>query len=141
MKKCARGQISVEVMVILGFAIVFLIPVVFVAYSQSNSFNEQLAITQAEASAKRIAEAVNSVGAMGAGGISTVDIIVPPETESILITGREVVFKVRSRGEITEVVKTTDYKMIGTLAALSSGATHSIRVTALADSVNVEKAN
>lgn len=135
-----RGQASIELLVTLAFAMMMLIPILALAYIQTSSGSEQVAVDQAQQSVSRLKNVVDVVAAQGPPAKATVNIIVPQRLSSITVgsnttpfIGREIIFRVRASGGETEIVATTMYNVTGNLTNYSRAGTYPVVAEALAD--------
>jgi zona occludens toxin (predicted ATPase) len=90
-----KGQTSLELMVTLGVVIAFTIPVLFLLLSVSSIGYEDTAKAQADATARTLADTMNSVYAQGPGASREILLNVPPSTESVYASAGEAVVNIR----------------------------------------------
>lgn len=113
-----RGQSSLELLVTVGVVLAFTIPVLFLILSISSVGYEDTAKAQADASARTLADAMDSVYAQGAGAQREVLLNAPPSTKGIYASkedvGGEVVVDIQTSGGGFEAVSPT-------IAKISSG--------------------
>jgi len=121
--KMLRGQVSIELLVTIAFAVTILMSVLAFAYLQSVSSTDQLSYDQAQQSVNRLKSLVDSVGAQGPPAKATITLTMPLHVSSIVIgsatppnIGKEIVFTVNSRGTNSEIVKSTTYLVTGDLS-------------------------
>ncbi len=103
----ARGQVGIELLAIIGFALVILIPFVLGVYSKIGGFSEQVAVGQADSAAADLANAAAAVSAQGAGASMLVKVAIPKGVSSAVVggpSGREIVFTLLTTSGSTEVV-------------------------------------
>lgn len=91
-----KGQSSFELMVTVGVILAFTIPVLFLLLSMTSVGYEDTAKAQADASARTLADTMNSVYAQGDGAQRALLLNVPASTESITASGNEVVVKINT---------------------------------------------
>jgi uncharacterized protein (UPF0333 family) len=91
-----RGQISLELMVTLGTVLAFTVPVVFLLLSVSSVGYEKAAKDQADASARSLADSINTVYSQGNNAKRVVLVNAPSNVRNISIGGNEVVVKVKT---------------------------------------------
>ena len=115
-----RGQIGIEIIGVVGFAFILLIPLFSGFYFYSNNYWERLGIEKADTAAGRLASAVDMVGAQG-DGMLTQEIVVPDNVEKIEIRGNEVIFSLSTSFGTTEIVKATSHEAKSTFASLRAG--------------------
>jgi type II secretory pathway pseudopilin PulG len=97
-----KGQVSTELLVIVGLILLIFIPLLVLVYVKANDANQQIASYQAELTVTRIASLANSVGSLGTETSVETDVYLPPNTISL-----ETVASGRG-GEIVLTVKGTD---------------------------------
>lgn len=92
---CMKGQVSLELLVTLGVVLAFTIPVLFLILSVSSVGYENAAKDQADATARNLAESINTVYAQGSGAKKVILLNSPSSTESISLKGNEVIVAIR----------------------------------------------
>lgn len=102
-----RGQSSLELLVTVGVVLAFTVPVLFLILSVSSVGYEDTAKAQADASARTLADSMNSVYAQGPGAEREVLINAPPSTEAVYASGGEVVVRIKTAGGSFEAVSPT----------------------------------
>jgi hypothetical protein len=97
-----KGQVSTELLVIVGLILLIFIPLLVLVYVKANDANQQIASYQAELTVTRIASLANSVGSLGTETSVVTDVYLPPNMVELRTeaSGRG--------GEIIMVVKTSD---------------------------------
>ena len=73
-----KGQVSTELLIIVGLVLLIFIPLITLVYLKANEANAQIAAYQAELSVSRIASLANSVGSLGTDTSVTTDVFIPP---------------------------------------------------------------
>jgi uncharacterized protein (UPF0333 family) len=91
----SKGQVSLELLITLGVVVAFTIPVLFLLLSVSSSGQENAAKDQADATARSLAESINTVYAQGEWAKRVVLLNAPSNTEEITIKDNEVTVKIR----------------------------------------------
>ncbi len=102
-----KGQSSLELLVTLGIVVAFTIPVLFLLLSVTSIGYEDTAKAQADASARTLADTLNSVYAQGPGAQREILLNVPASTQYIYATGGEAVIGIRTAGGDFEAVSPT----------------------------------
>ncbi len=115
-----KAQIGIEIMGVVGFALLILIPLFAGFYLYSNNFWGRLAIEKADASANRLASMVEMVGAQG-DAMLVQEVVIPENVEKVEANGREVVFGLSTSSGSTEIVKATTHNSISSFGTLRSG--------------------
>ncbi|MFP3949473.1 MAG: hypothetical protein ACLFUZ_00050 [Candidatus Micrarchaeia archaeon] len=106
-----RGQVSNELLVVIGFILLILIPLLYIMLFKMDAIRADLALLQVHFSVARISFLVNAIGHMGDGSAMITEIYIPETVESAQISEHEVIFTMLSAGEINEVVRTTQFPM------------------------------
>ncbi len=109
-----KGQVSTELLVIVGLILLIFIPLLVLVYVKANEANQQIASYQAELTVTRIASLANSVGSLGTETSVMTDVYLPPNTVNLTTVssgsgqGGEIVLTVRtSDGDspIADIIK------------------------------------
>ena len=102
------GQVSVELLIVLGVVMILVLPSLFSVYFRINRANEQLSVNQADMAAKRIASSISLVGA--ASGSSLISqVIMPSNVKNVSIGNNEVVITLATQNGVTSIVKSAEY--------------------------------
>ncbi|MCK5283735.1 MAG: hypothetical protein KAK00_10120 [Nanoarchaeota archaeon] len=132
MKK--RGQVSIEFVITVGFALLMIIPLTIVLYEHITKTNEGIYNNQAGLIARKIADSANSVYYIGHPTTKTLDVYMPEHIDLINITGREIIFKL-STGQ--EIVSMSNVNLTGSL--LPASGRRRIKISALENMVNISE--
>ena len=99
------GQVSMEYLVILGFAFLITAPLLVMFYTQSNNLNEDVANTQAEKVAGQMIDAADQVYYLGAPSKKTLTLYYPKRINSISCEGKALKFQMDSSHGDYDIVK------------------------------------
>lgn len=135
-----KGQVSVELMIVIGFILVFFIPLLMIAYFQMIDLNQDLSEIQANVAVSRLANTINSIGRMGVGSSIILDVYLPPGSELELEEydkGGEIILSLDKLSGPSEIVGVTWFK-INSLSSLPGGLNYRFNITAQEDMVFVE---
>jgi uncharacterized protein (UPF0333 family) len=134
MKK--EGQISVEYMVIIGFATVITIPLIIIYFSFVQDSGSEIASTQISQIAKKVVDTAESVYYLGEPSQTTLKVNIPDNIVlANLSAGYELVFKIRNGERESDIVESSSVNITGTLPVIKG--TYSITVKAVSDHVEV----
>ncbi len=136
LKKEVKGQVSLEYLLITGFAFLFIAPLIAVFYSQSQSLNEDVQKSQAERVASAITEAANQVYYLGEPSKKSLLVYMPQGVESVTINQNYVSFKLSSLAGSYEVVKWSDANLTGSIATFAG--LHKVEVKATSLGVEIK---
>lgn len=132
-----KGQVSNELLVVVGFILLLFIPLMFVMYLKLSDVTMDFATLQAHFSASRVAYLVNAIGYMGGGSSIITEIYVPENLREVGISGNEVVFVTDIRGQPSEIVKPTIFTIEGGERITSPGR-YRLEITNAGDHVDVD---
>ena len=122
-----KSQVSVEYIMIIGFVLVTIVPMVLIYYNYSNETRESVATSQALNIARKIADSAESVYYLGRPSQITLRMNFPENIVSTNLSNREVLFKISTSNGVTDVVETSSVDMNGTLPVKSGIYTLTIR--------------
>ncbi len=108
-----RGQTSLELLVTIGIVFAFTIPVLFLLLSATSIGFEDTSKAQADASARTLADAMNSVYAQGPGASRVILLNVPSNTEEIVATESEAIVRIQTGAGIFEAASPTIAEISG----------------------------
>ncbi len=130
-----KSQVSVEYMLVMGFAALMTVPLLLIYYTYSSDSSESVAASQALQIARRIVDASESVYYLGAPSQTTLKLNFPDRIYSINLSNKELVFKIKTRNGITDIVQISAVNMSGILP--TSQGIHIVTVTAQDNNVQI----
>ena len=110
-----KSQVSVEYMMVMGFAALITLPLLLIYYTYSADSTEFVATSQAMQIARKIVDSSESVYYLGKPSQTTLKLYFPDGIKSTNLSSREVVFKVKIRQGIAEIVQVSSVNMSGSL--------------------------
>ena len=123
-----KSQISVEYMLVIGFATLMTIPLLLIYYTYSSDSSDSVAASQALQIARNIVDSSESVYYLGKPSQTTIKLNFPDRIQLINISGREVVFKMKTKNGVTDVVQVSAVNISGNLP--KSQGIHVLTITA-----------
>ena len=144
-----KGQVSTELLVIVGLILLVFIPLLTLVYFKANESTQQIGSYQTELAVFRIAYLANSVGALGTNTTVYTDVFVPQNVRSFKAkntgSGGEITMIVDTPQGQSEVVEIVKYPIVGEIPVSGTqGGWTRIKITALNDNggvnVKIEKA-
>ena len=114
-----KSQVSVEFMLIIGFATLMTIPLLFIYYTYTSDSSDAVATSQALQIARKIVDASESVYYLGRPSQTTLKFNFPDKIYSTNLSNREVVIKIKITNGITDIVQISSVNMSGTLPKTS----------------------
>lgn len=108
-----RGQLSTEILILVGLVLVLLVPLLLYAYTKASSSNEDLAVQKAEFAVQRLASLSDSVGYLGGEAAIIDEIEVPSYIKSLYISsnGRDIVMEMDSSAGTKQIVQSTNFDL------------------------------
>ena len=110
-----RSQVSVEYMLVMGFAALLTIPLLLIYHTYSADSTDAVATGQALQISRKITDASESVYYLGKPSQTTLKFNFPEGIQSTSVSGKEIVFKIKIQGGVTEVVQVSPVNISGTL--------------------------
>lgn len=110
-----KSQVSVEYMLIMGFAALMTLPLLLIYYTYSADTSDSVATSQAMQIARKIVDASETVYYLGKPSQTTLKLNFPDNIASTNLSNKEVVFKVKIKNGVTDVVQVSSVNMSGTL--------------------------
>ncbi len=110
-----RAQVSVEYMLIMGFAALMTLPLLLIYYTYSAESSDSVAASQALQIARKIVDSSESVYYLGKPSQTTLKVNFPDKIDSTNLSNREVVFKIKTKNGITDIVQVSSVNMSGSL--------------------------
>jgi len=92
-----------EYMVVVGFTLLMLLPVIAIYGIERQSMREQVNIKQAQNIARKIVDASETTYYLGKPAQTTIKVYMPPGVRSVTFTNREVLFIMDVGSKTTEV--------------------------------------
>lgn len=110
-----KSQISVEYMLIIGFAALMTIPLLLIYYTYSSDSRDSVAASHALQISRKIVDSAESVYYLGKPSQTTLKLNFPDNLDSINLSSREVVFKIKTKNGVTDIVQVSSVDMNGSL--------------------------
>jgi uncharacterized protein (UPF0333 family) len=126
--KRLRGQATTEMLVLTGFAIVFIVPLAFLFLSASNEEMAKSSLMQAKASVRAIADSAGEVYLQGAGARKDVVVNYPQGVVNASVENGMVVLTLDTDSGEQDIVSATFANMTGNLAGKRGAGLQTIRM-------------
>lgn len=110
-----RAQVAMEYITLVAFITVIIVPLIILYHTQYEGTSEQIRGNQADQIARKVIDAVESVYYLGEPSKTTVKVYIPQQVENIIINNREIVFQIKTRYGIDEVVRVSPVEMNGSI--------------------------
>ncbi|MBN2112075.1 hypothetical protein JW707_03165 [Candidatus Woesearchaeota archaeon] len=112
----SKAQVAMEYLIIIGFVAVITIPLVIIFQTHSQETKAEITSTQIYHVSKKIADGAETVFYLGEPSRLTIKSYFPEDIASIQLGNNEIVFRVRTRNGIDDVVVYTPINITGNLS-------------------------
>ena len=127
-----HGQISTELLIIMGFMLLLLLPLLLYSYGRVSITNEDIAAQKAVAAASRLAHLSDSVGYLGGAAAIVEEVEMPPNLKSVKVSGHDIIILVDSSAGTKQIVKTSAFNLNSSgLENITHAGTYFIQISAL----------
>ena len=131
----ARGQSSMEYLIITGFSLLLLFAIMAVAYYQTSTFSGDVAAAQVQKVGNQIVDAANIAYYAGPPTKKTITVYFPDHINEVIVANQSIIFMMRGTGGAYEYPIYAATNMTGILRPFSG--IHTITLTAESDVVNI----
>lgn len=112
-----KSQVSVEYMLVMGFAALMTLPLLLIYYTYSADSADTVALSQSMQIARKIVDSSESVYYLGKPSQTTLKVNFPDRIHSTNLSNKEVVIKVKTQAGVTDIVQVSSVNITGTLPA------------------------
>ena len=98
-----RGQASLEYMVIIGFSVLLVIPLIIMYANEKSDLDIKVNSNQAQLIERKICDAAESVYYLGEPSKTRLKVYMPKNIEEIYFTNNTLMFMMRAGDSITEI--------------------------------------
>ncbi|MBU1975681.1 MAG: hypothetical protein KKG59_04725 [Nanoarchaeota archaeon] len=127
-----RAQVSVEYIMVVGFAFLMLIPLIILYYDSSNTLNEQITLSQVDKISSEIVAASDQVYFQGPPTTKTFKVFMPDNVKEIILQDNYVQINTYT---ITGTPRSSVANLTGTLGTY--GGLHIIKIMAISGGVEI----
>ena len=110
-----KSQVSVEYMLVMGFASVMAIPLLLIYYTYTSDSSDAVATSQAMQIARKIVDSSESVYYLGKPSQTTLKLNFPDRIKSTKLDNYEILFNVSTKYGIAEIVQVSSVNITGNL--------------------------
>jgi len=115
-------------MMVMGFATLMTIPLLIIYYTFSTDSGDSVTASQSLQIARKIVDASESVYYLGKPSQTTLKLSFPDNINSISLSNKEVVFSIKTKSGMADIVQVSSVNITGNLSAKQG--VHIITVTA-----------
>jgi len=130
-----RAQLSIEYLIIIGFAFLITVPLTILFLLESNSTSDTVSIAQAQQVAQKIISAAEAIGYSGEPCFTTLKVSMPKNVDSVIISEQELTIKLKIQSGISDVVEFSAVNLTGNMSSVAG--MHFIRIEAKKGFVNI----
>lgn len=134
-----KGQVSMEFLMVTGFAFLLLIPVLILFLTQTQDINEDVTAAQVNKLGEELVESVNNVYYLGEPTKKTIHAYIPKYVKSITFTDNRIIFTVDTGTFSYVVTKIAAANITGSLS--SNAGLHTIEIIAQGNAVIIQEAS
>ncbi|MCX8174790.1 MAG: hypothetical protein N3E51_01130 [Candidatus Micrarchaeota archaeon] len=132
-----KGQSATELLVLAGFSVAFILPLVFLFMSSSNSELGKTAFSQAKATTRTIADEAGEIYLQGYGAKKTILVNYPQGVINGSAENGVVALTVDADGRRVDVLSATFAPLKGNLSGRRTAGLQRIKIENMGDYVNV----
>ena len=129
----ARGQVSVEYILVVGFAMLMITPLIFIFYSESNNMQSDISNQQADKIANELVKAADQVYFQGPPTTQTIKIYMPENVKEVVVGSNYIKINTQSSDGIP---RTSAANLTGSLGNYPG--LHIIRISAIPGGVYLD---
>ncbi len=111
-----NAQVSMEYVIIVGFILVIMIPLILIFYEHISSTNDQVITSQVDKIAKKVVDSAESVYYLGEPSKTRIKVYMPENVENVTIYDKEIVFKVKTGSGLTDISQISSVNISGDIA-------------------------
>ncbi len=102
-----------EYVIIVGFILVIMIPLILIFYGHISSTNDQIITSQVDMIAKKVVDSAESVYYLGEPSKTRIKVYMPENVEQVTIYDKEIVFKVKTGSGLTDISQISSVNISG----------------------------
>lgn len=111
-----KAQVSIEYLIIIGFVTMISIPMLIIYYDYTTTSNSEIISKQVNNVAQKIVDSAEEVYYLGEPSQTTINAYIPENIEEATIElKKEIVFKVRTKNGLINVIQSSAVNITGSL--------------------------
>ncbi|NOZ80697.1 MAG: hypothetical protein GXP63_03405 [DPANN group archaeon] len=130
-----KAQVSMEYLMVIGFALLMVIPVILVFFTQTETIKDSVNLNQARTVAREIAENVETVAYLGKPAMTTIKVTFPDTVKKVTIGNREISLQIETAGGLSDIFETVSANVSGTIAPVSG--IHHLTIEATSSNITI----
>lgn len=113
------GQVSIEYLMVMGFALLIVVPLFLIYYEQANRLGDETTGASIQRAAVQVAETADTVYYLGAPSRRTLTVDLPENIQGVALSGRSIVFTVSSSHGAYEQVAWSAANLTGSFSSVA----------------------
>lgn len=108
-----RGQVSTELLIIIGILLLLLVPLLYYGYSRAGIAREDIGVQKADFAAERMARLADSVGYLGGASEIVDEVQMPQYLDNVTIgpNGHDIVISMETASGLKQVVRSSAFNI------------------------------
>ena len=107
------GQIAIEYMIMVGFVLAIILPLIILFYTESDNISVQVRSQQLRSIGERIVDKAESVYYLGEPTRITIKIRMPGGVQNVTLVNRALIFRIQSKLGQNDIVVPSDVNLTG----------------------------
>lgn len=133
-----KAQFSMEYLMMMGFALLLLIPTIFLFATESENIKSDIAMSHATQVARKIADKAEEVYYQGEPSRTTIKVNIPQGIENITFDNKEIIIYLRNPDNvILAIIESSPVNITGNVS--SKEGVHFIQIKSEGDYVSVSE--
>lgn len=130
MKQGMRGQVSIEVLMLIALILVIVLPTLFSIYIKAGESQQNIAVSQANIAATRLGYLIDTIGYSADTSMMITEVKLSSNVDNIELNPHEIVFKMRTSTGYNDIVKYTraEIDLSSDLSKMKVTGTYNIKV-------------
>ena len=114
-KEMTKAQVAMEYLILVGFVLAVIIPLVIIFYNESENINLQVKTQQVYAIGQHIIDKAESVYYLGEPSKTRLKAHLPDSIDQIIIQNHTLLFKMRTKQGLSDVVISSKVNITGSI--------------------------
>jgi len=132
-------QVAVEYMLIVGFALMVLLPYFLYSRDLSIRYSQENSLLDAKNSVEKLGQLADLVCSQGEPAQVVTSVVIPSNVERVVIQNKTIEFKVRTLAGTSDIFYTTTCNVSGNLSNIRGNI--DVLIKAISDGVQIEVAS
>ncbi len=135
MKKGKNAQMSMEYMIVMGFALLLTVPLTVVFFQQSAAASDQVNAGKAAQIARQIIDTSEQVYYLGEPTMTSLKVSMPDTVSKVILTSNDLTIRLKTGSGETDIVVASSVNLTGNIS--EAGGIQTILIRAIPHAVNI----